>query len=112
VLRDGSKPQGPETLRGSVHESPVLSRDNLDETIRRLTLIVAWHGAALPHALQTSHGRLHTWKIDLFASPGLCVVNSDPKRRKPFLELFRARLGSISRRKLGFQAAINFERVA
>ncbi len=90
IKRAGSKPLA-ETLRGSVHESPV----------RRL-----------PHARKKRFNRsLSSWKLDLLSSLCLRVINSDLERGKALLQLFRTRSGSVSGRKFGFQSAINFERV-
>jgi hypothetical protein len=60
VVREGSMPHGRDA-DGSVHKSPV---------------------RPFPHAHQNQS--LHRWKLDLFPSLGLGVIDSHPKRGKRF----------------------------
>jgi hypothetical protein len=69
---------------GSVHKSPV---------------------RPFPHAHQNQN--LHRWKLDLFPSLGLGVIDSHPKRGKTLLQLISSGLGSVPGRKLGFESAVN-----
>jgi hypothetical protein len=70
-----------------------------------------WRHSLHTH-IRTSLGSLSPWERYLFPSPCLRIVDSDPKHGKSPLQLLSTCLCSVSGRKLGFQPAIHFERVA
>ena len=87
ILRGGVPRLPYRDVDGSVHKSPV---------------------RPFPHAHQNQN--LHRWKLDLFPSLCLGVIDSNPKHGKTLLQLFCTGLGSVPGRKLGFESAVNFER--
>ena len=50
-------------------------------------------------------------QLDFLASLCLRVIDSDFEHGKTLLQLFRARLGTIPRRKFSLESAVDFERI-
>jgi hypothetical protein len=57
------------------------------------------------------NGWLSLRKLDLFASPGLGVVDSDAEHGKPLLQFLSTCPSAVPGRKLGLKSAIHFERI-
>jgi len=54
---------------------------------------------------------LDSRQLDVLASLCLRVIDSDLEHGKTLLQLFRARLGTIPRRKFSLESAVDFERI-
>src|SRR5258705_1918454 len=57
------------------------------------------------------HAGLDSRQLDVLASLCLRVIDSDLEHGKTLLQLFRARLGTIPRRKFSLESAVDFERI-